>query len=339
MRKSFLWLIAAFILMLSHNLFAQGQAPVTTTLMKLDKLEKLLSANQFETLLDYHSKHPAAKWPKIYSAELCAERLKGKKQEEALEARKLAEVLFIQLKSYQSKLKSIPLDEFPNTVNKLLDLRDSLSEPGYGNIVLQLCIERIVTLRIAEKVVTRDDDLKVLESLMSRNNEWKHEWQTICQIIEEEEGAKRFDYTVMKKMQKWEVYAPFFVSYGEKNPKLLYGKFDPDSMKNPEEITIKGLLQKRSFNGFLHILFVEEYDGRSLLPGLILFKQRGGNFKEKWKDTFDKLMNDYVDRTDLVKKDLDSDHFAELVDAAKKVTSGDEAPFMFDMSWLKADQK
>jgi len=331
--------MAVLILMLNHNLCGQGQAPASITLMKLDELEKLLSANQFETLLDYHSKSPTVKWPKIYSAEFCAERLKGKKQEEALQARKLAEMLFAQLKPYHSKLKGMPLDEFAKTVNKLLDLRGSLSEPGYGNIALQLCIERIVTLHIAERVVARDDDLKILELLMRRNNEWKHEWRTVCQMIEEEEGVKRFDYTVMEKMQKWEVYAPFFVSYDGKNPKLLYGKFDPDSMKNPEEITIKGLLQKRSFNGFLHILFVQEYDGRSLLPGLILFKQRGGNFKEKWKDNFDKLMNDYVDRTDLVKKDLDSDHFAELVDAAKKVTSGDEAPFMFDMSWLKADQK
>ncbi len=341
------WFVLVLILFFYHSFCAYGQGDTQGT-WGLDKLEKLLSGKSFEVTLADLSKNPVVKWPKVYSAEFCAQRLKGKEQAESLQARKSAEMLFTQLKSYQRLLKEMPLDEFARAVNKLLDLRDSLAQPAYGNMVLQLCIERIVTFRIVERVVTRNEDLKVWETLMRRNNEWKHEWRTICQMIEEEEGKKQFDYAAMEEMPKWELYNPPSLGWDDKqqkpieNPKLLFGRYDLDKLfdrEHREEMTIQGILQKRSFNGFLHFLTLEEHGGRAILPGLILFRQRGENFKDKWKGSFRKTMFDYLGRTDLVEKHLDAGYFEGMVDIAKTLAAGDEAPFMFDMSWKKTDQK
>jgi len=328
------WFVLVLILFLHHSLHVYGQGD-PQGVWEPDKLEKLLSGNSFEVILAALSKNSAVRWSKVYSAEFCAQHLKGKEQAEALQTRRSAEMLFTQLKSYQRTLKEMPLEEFAKAVNQLLDLRDCLSQRGYGNMVLQLCIERIVALRIAERVVLRDDDLRVLEGLMQRNNQWKHEWRTVCEMIEEEDGKKLFDYALMEKMKKSEIYTPGLYKEEDDTPRgtVLYDFHDLEQLFYPEhreEGTILGILRKRSFNGLLQVLFVEEYNDRTILPGLILFKQRGGGFEGKWKDQFKRLMADYMERTDLCMHYIDVMDFEGVVEGVKDLDAEGGRAFMFD---------
>jgi len=303
---------------------------------KLEEVEKVLKDKPFEAFLNYIKANSTPRLPKVYSSEFCAERLKGEAQAEALRNRKLAETILTGLKSYQKKLAKLSVDEFAKAVNQLLDLRDWLSEPGYANISLQLVIENVVTLRITERVVAHNEDLKILHRLMERNNQWKHEWKTVCQMIEEEENKKQFDYAAMERMTKANIYRPFRnLPPSQLIP--LYHRYDPEKAmfgteNSSDAQNFLWLFQKRNVNGFLHFLFMEEFNGRTCLPGLILFKERGGNFEGKWKDDFDKRMADYLNRTDLVYAYVDADNFQGLVELATNVSKGDETPFLFDVS-------
>lgn len=290
-------------------------------------LEKQLNNQSFDAFLDGISQQPTLRWPKIYSAEYCAEKLKDNEQMESLRARKLALTLFEQLRAYQRKLKDMKPTEFHEAARKLLDLRDQLDQPAYGNIVLRLGIELLITSHISERVVLRDDDLKVLESLAQRNYRWKFGWRTICQMIEEEKGKKLFDYAAMEKMEEWAVYYR-----GYENPKLLMGIPEAEGALRDREIgeptsTTEGMLKKRNFSALLlKVQTVESLSAK--LPGLMLFKQRGGTFgdeDEKWRKGFKKLMADYLKKPEIrEERNWDSRHFLGMLSIASAVAAGIE---------------